>query len=433
MSQPLYIPKLGLTMEEATIVAWLCERGARVVKGQPYLTIETDKITYDVAAEEDGYLEPVAPVQAVLEVGDLVGYLHATADAARTGAGAPEGAAATAVASPTEPGTAARPPPTPTRAAGGAAIPAATTTAGGRRLISPLARRIAEEHRLRYDDLPGTGPGGVVRRRDVEHAIAARASSRQPLRDAAPANGVDAAGAARRPLTAMRRAIAQRMMQSLQSTAQMTGFGRIDMTDAVAWRTALLAAHPEVEPRVTYTDIVVKACACLLREFPELNSFIDGDDVVTWTDVHVGIAVSVDGGLVVPVIRHADRLALAEIAAYRQALIERARSGRLAPADVEGGTFTVSNFGSYGGDFETAILNAPQSALLGIGRITEEPAVRDGQIVIRRLMMISLTFDHRLIDGARAGRFRARLREYLEHPALMQGWLESGDPPEARP
>ena len=156
MSQPLYIPKLGLTREEATIVAWLCERGARVVKGQPYLTIETDKITYDVAAEEDGYLEPVAPVQAVLEVGDLVGYLHATADAARTGAGAPEGAAATAVASPTEPGTAARPPPTPTRAAGGAAIPAATTTAGGRRLISPLARRIAEEHRLRYDDLPGT-------------------------------------------------------------------------------------------------------------------------------------------------------------------------------------------------------------------------------------------------------------------------------------
>jgi pyruvate/2-oxoglutarate dehydrogenase complex dihydrolipoamide acyltransferase (E2) component len=212
----------------------------------------------------------------------------------------------------------------------------------------------------------------------------------------------------------------------------MTGFGRIDMTDAVAWRTALLAASPEAEPRITYTDVFVKACACLLREFPELNSYIDGDDVVTWNDVHVGMAVSVDGGLIVPVIRHADRLALADIAAYRQALIERARNGRLAPADVSGGTFTVSNFGSYGGDFETAILNTPQSALLGIGRISEEPAVRNGQIVIRQMMMISLTFDHRLIDGALAGRFRARLRGLMEQPALMGAWLQSNDARDAR-
>lgn len=260
-------------------------------------------------------------------------------------------------------------------------------------------------------------------RRDVERALASR--------HATPLAGVGAAGVTRRPLSPMRRAIARRMMQSLQSTAQMTGFGRIDMTDAVAWRAALVASHPE--PRITFTDIVVKACACLLREFPELNSYIDGDDVVAWSDVHVGVAVAIDGGLVVPVIRHVDRLALADIAAYRQALIERARTGRLTPADVDGGTFTVSNFGSYGGDFETAILNAPQSALLGIGRISEEPAVRNGQIVIRQMMMVSLTFDHRLIDGALAGRFRSRLREQLERPALMQAWLEKNEARDARP
>ncbi len=217
----------------------------------------------------------------------------------------------------------------------------------------------------------------------------------------------------------MRRAISQRMGQSLAGTAQMTGFGKVDMTDMVRWRSELLDALPADSARITYTDIVTKACAGLLREMPELNSYIDGDEVVTWTDINVGIAVAVDGGLLVPVIHRADRLSLREIAARRVTLIDRARSGRIEPNDLAGGTFTVSNFGSYGGDFETPILNTPQSALLGIGGITDEAVVRNGEIVIRAMMMLSLTFDHRLIDGAVAGRFRARLRELLECPPLM--------------
>jgi pyruvate/2-oxoglutarate dehydrogenase complex dihydrolipoamide acyltransferase (E2) component len=221
----------------------------------------------------------------------------------------------------------------------------------------------------------------------------------------------------------MRRAIGQRMMGSLQSTAQMTGFGKIDMGEAVAWREQLVASEKQLGVRITYTDLVLKACGCVLKELPDLNAYIDGDEVVSLADIHIGFAVSVEGGLLVPVIHHVDRLTLVEVAQRRIALIEKARTGTLLREEITGGSFTVSNFGSYGGDFETPILNAPQSALLGIGRIADEPAVRDKQVVVRPMMWMSLTFDHRLIDGAQAGRFRTRLRELLEQPTRLLAHL----------
>ncbi len=187
----------------------------------------------------------------------------------------------------------------------------------------------------------------------------------------------------------------------------------------MAWRRALVEREADLGVRNTYTDLLLKACACVLRDLPEINAYIDGDDIVTLADIHIGLAVAVDGGLVVPVLRHVDRLSLVELAQQREQLISRARSGKLLPDEMSGGSFTLSNFGSYGGDFETPILNAPQSALLGIGQISDEAVVREGQVVARPMMMISLTFDHRLIDGALAGRFRSRLRELLEQPALM--------------
>ena len=216
----------------------------------------------------------------------------------------------------------------------------------------------------------------------------------------------------------MRRAISERMMTSLASTAQMTGFGKVDMAETVRLRAALVAVAEHIGARITYTDIVLKAAATVLAQMPGINSFIDGNDVVTWSDVNIGLAVTVDGGLVVPVLRNVDRLSLVQIAHLRVALIDRARSGKLTLEDLDGGTFTVSNFGSYGGDFETPILNTPQSALLGIGQIADEPVVRDQQIVIRPMMSISLTFDHRLIDGALAGEFRRRFKACLEQPAV---------------
>jgi pyruvate/2-oxoglutarate dehydrogenase complex dihydrolipoamide acyltransferase (E2) component len=171
--------------------------------------------------------------------------------------------------------------------------------------------------------------------------------------------------------------------------------------------------------RVTFTDIVLKACAIVLARMPDINASIIGDEIVTWDHVNIGLAVALDDGLIVPVIKDADHKSLIEIAHERIDLAARARAGRLGQQDATGGTFTLSNFGSYGGDFETPLLNPPQSAILGIGAITDEVVVRDGQVVIRPMMMMSMTFDHRLIDGAVAGRFRSELRALLEKPATM--------------
>ena len=421
MSQAVNIPKLGLTMEEAVVVEWHFADGQAVGKGDILLTIETEKVMFDVEAEAGGFLQRVAPVGARLQVGELVGYLHASAaqatQAAQAQAAAPT-AMAQAVAAATESiGVPA--------AAASASHPARLASVGrgaARIMASPVARQLAHDRRVPLEVVQGTGPGGVILKRDVEKAVAGPAA-RAPAPAALLAAAAIGAGSSRRPMSSMRRTIGQRMMHSLASTAQMTGFGRIDMAEAAKVRAALVAQQQQLGVRITYTDLVLKACACVLAEMPDINACIDGDDIVSWHEVHLGLAVAVDGGLLVPVIRNADQLSLVEICRERQRLVERARAGGLARGELEGGTFTLSNFGSYGGDFETPILNSPQSALLGIGRIGDEPVVRDQQIVIRPMMMISLTFDHRLIDGAAAGRFRSRLRELLEQPALMLAGL----------
>jgi len=229
--------------------------------------------------------------------------------------------------------------------------------------------------------------------------------------------------AKRRPLAGLRKTIARNMLQSMTSTAQMTAFARVDMAAVVALRKACVASEADLGVRVSFTDIVLKACAVVLARMPEINASIIGDEIVTWAEVNIGLAVALDDGLVVPVIQNADQKSLVEIARARLDFAARARSGQLTRDEVQGGTFTLSNFGSYGGDFETPLLNPPQSAILGIGAITDEAVVRDGKIVIRPMMMLSMTFDHRLIDGAVAGRFRAELRTMLETPYAMLAGL----------
>ena len=412
VTHAIFIPKLGLTMEDAIVVEWGFADGAQVHRGDTVVTIETDKITFDIEAEHDGYLQRVAPVGAKLLVGDLAGYLHPMADAAL--------AAGQRSAAPAFPGAPAATAPIPA-AAHPANLGAAKDASGRRLMASPVARQLASARDLDLATVTGSGPGGVILKRDVEAA---------PPRTAPPAQASIAATATattiiapgtltRRPMTAMRKAIAQRMMQSLASKAQMTGFGHVDMAEATRLRETLVDAADTLGVRITYTDLVLKAAATVLAAMPEMNAWIEGDDIVSWNAVNIGLAVSVNGGLIVPVIRHVDQLSLVELSHARLALIDKARSGKLTRADVDGGTFTLSNFGSYGGDFETPILNAPQSALLGIGQIRDEAVVRDKQIVIRPMMSISLTFDHCLIDGAMAGEFRSRLKALLEQPALL--------------
>ncbi|NDH53298.1 MAG: 2-oxo acid dehydrogenase subunit E2 [Betaproteobacteria bacterium] len=412
VTHAIFIPKLGLTMEDAIVVEWGFADGAQVHRGDTVVTIETDKITFDVEAEHDGYLQRVAPVGAKLLVGDLAGYLHPMADAAL--------AAGQRSAAPAFPGVPAATAPIPA-AAHPANLGAAKDASGRRLMASPVARQLASARDLDLATVTGSGPGGVILKRDVEAAPPRTAPPAQAsIAVAAMATTIIAPGTlTRRPMTAMRKAIAQRMMQSLASKAQMTGFGRVDMAEATRLRETLVDAADTLGVRITYTDLVLKAAATVLAAMPEMSAWIEGDDIVSWNAVHIGLAVSVNGGLIVPVIRHVDQLSLVELSHARLALIDKARSGKLTRADVDGGTFTLSNFGSYGGDFETPILNAPQSALLGIGQIRDEAVVRDKQIVIRPMMSISLTFDHCLIDGAMAGEFRSRFKALLEQPALL--------------
>ena len=430
MTHAVTIPKLGLTMEEAVVIEWGHADRERVTKGDVLITIETDKIMFDVEAEYDGYLQRATEIGATLPVGGLAAWLHPNANFTAVGAGgapavAAAAAAATAISTAAAPVVAAAastspsPAPSPQPEAHPASLQASSGASGLRLMASPVARQLAKVQNLDLASVVGSGPGGVILKRDVvaaDHNQANRPSAAvaaaAPMRVTTPPGGFS-----RTPMSHMRKAIAQRMMQSLTSKAQMTGFGRIDMAEAVNLRESLVAAERELGARITFTDLVIKAAATVLAGMPEINAYIDGNDIVTWSDINIGLAVAVDGGLMVPVIRNADRLNLVETSLARQALIAKSRAGKLTRDDVEGGTFTVSNFGSYGGDFETPILNTPQSALLGIGQITDEPVVRDKQIVIRPMMSISMTFDHCLIDGSVAGLFRARFKAMLEQPA----------------
>jgi pyruvate/2-oxoglutarate dehydrogenase complex dihydrolipoamide acyltransferase (E2) component len=411
MASPITIPKLGLTMTDCTLVEWLKQDGDRVAAGEVLFAVETDKMVNEIEAEPD----------TVHLVGDTVGYLHDSREAALRDEPTPTPAAPPSSQDAPVPGE--EPEPVASQPQGVVLSMQARTGDGGRLFISPVARTVAAAHGLDVADLEGhgSGPGGAILKRDVERRLEARKTVAPAA--ATPPAGATGAEPKRRPLAGMRRTIARRMMESLQGSAQMTAFGRVDMSGSVRLRQALVEREKELGVRVTYTDIVVKAVATVLSQMPLVNASIVGDEIVEWPDANVGIAVALEDGLIVPVVHKADGKTLVEIARERKRLVDAARNGGLSPSDLAGGTFSVSNFGSYGGDFETPILNPPQSAILGIGQIVDEPVVRDGAIVIRPQMMLSMTFDHRLIDGAEAGRFRARLKAYLEEPALQMAVL----------
>lgn len=407
MTHLIAIPKLGLTMTDCTLVEWLKNDGDRVARGDILFAIETDKITSEIEADGAGYLRRFADTDSAHAIGSVIGGLYETKEAALSASIAPGTAgpvdAAQAVAAVAQP------------------LSPMLTEEGPRLRVSPLARRVAKGAGIDPAGLTGTGVRGAILRRDVDAGIKLREAVPAPRADPFPPAAVREP--LRRPLAGLRKTIARNMMQSLQSTAQMTAFGRVDMAEVVALRKSCVANEKDLGVRVSFTDIILKACAVVLARMPEINASIIGDEIVTWQAVNIGLAVALDDGLVVPVIHDADDKSLVDIAHARIDLAARARSGQLGRDDMQGGTFSLSNFGSYGGDFETPLLNPPQSAILGIGAITDEVVVRDGQIVIRPMMMLSMTFDHRLIDGAMAGGFRNALRTHLENPYAMWAGL----------
>lgn len=385
------MPKFGLTMHEGTLQRYFKAAGEAVKAGEPFYEVETEKVLYVVESPGSGTVALWLQEQgATVECGGLVAVIaeageDAAAMAARYGAGAPRAAAPAPAPRPAAEGIAAA-------ATGAAPVPGAE----GRRAISPVARKLAAELGVELARVAGTGPGGRVTREDVERAAA------QGVTPAPSAGPPPIAKPQLRtvPMRGMRKTIAARMHQSLRETAQLTITTEADVTAATEMR-----ARMTREFDFTYTDMLIHSVGRALTRHPRMNARITDDAIVMPPEVHVGMAVALDEGLIVPVIRDADKKGLREIAAVTKDLGERARSGKLKLEDVSGGTFTITNLGTWGVDAFTPILNLGETGILGVGRIVEKPAIYRGEIARRSMLTLSLTFDHRVVDGAPAAAF----------------------------
>ena len=414
------MPSLGMYTIEGQLTRWLIPNGAAVRQDQPVLELTTEKTTVEINAPAAGVLHHVLPEGALVRVQGLLGCVLAPGEAPP----APPVLPATPVHDiPTGPGPQELPEAVrPAASLAGAApkgVAASAANLGDDRPASPLARRRAAELGVDLAQVVGTGPGGRITEADVERAAAPAATGLAPpgvvatLHSAAAGAPGMAPGAPgvpsgapgvppvlrRVPLTGMRGLIARRMHESLRTTAQLTLTLEIDAGPLVAAREALAAAHPGV--RVSYNVLLAKALAAALTERPDLNAVVHDDAILVLADVHVGVAVAVEGGLVVPVLHHPAQRDAPDLARELAALVERAQQGRLSPLDMEGGTVTLTNLGGHGVDSFTPILNPPQSAILGAGRIAPRPvADAGGHVVVRPTLHLSLTFDHRVADGA---------------------------------
>ena len=439
MAHPILMPKPGQMTEECTLVAWHKSEGDTVKKGDVLFEIETDKSNMDVEAFEEGVL-----LKRVVQEGETVAVNSVCAYVGEPGEAIPDLPAATTVvaaaaAAPAAP-VAVAPAPSATVGSAQAAEPStATPTDGARLRISPRASRLAADSGLAPRTIAGTGPEGRITERDVKAALEAApkaAAAAAATSTTAPSRPVSAAAplstpasyrsdpedAAPRQMSRMRRVIAERLTLSATTVPQFTVTVAVDMTRVLALRAEFKAAGTAL----TVTDFIVSAAAQTLAEFPDVNSRTDGTSVWTRRRVHMGIAVALPDGLVVPVIRDADRLSLDALHKRAAELAESARNGTLGPDDMTGGTFTISNLGMLGVDEFSAIVNPGESAILAVSSVAPTPvAVGDG-IGIRQIMKLTLTSDHRLVDGELAARFLNALRRRLQDADAFRGDVLNG-------
>lgn len=388
MAVEITVPRLGWSMEEGVFVAWLKRDGELVKAGEPLFTLEGDKAEQEVEAIDSGILRipPDGPKEgATVAVGTILGYLVQAGEAvsfeAGKALGGPRETQAPEAATPLPGETVTR-----------------VQTVPQRPAASPRARHVAAELGVDWMHLQGSGRTGRIRERDVRAAT----PQGQP-------------GGRVVPLSPLRKVIAERLVSGLRQTAPVTLTTTADATNLVNLRQQFRAAAAG-EPIPAYTDFLIRLAAIVLEKHPLLNAIWQGEHLLLPEGIHVGIAVDTEAGLVVPVVRDAQALSLRQLAAQTRELLERARSRRLTPEQMQGGTFTITNLGMYGIDAFTPIINPPQCAVLGVGRIVREPAVVEGQIVVRDRLVLSLTFDHRIVDGAPAARFLDALRQCVEQP-----------------
>lgn len=404
MKVDVKVPAVGESISEATIGQWLKKDGDQVKKNDVLLSLETDKATVEVVAEHDGRLSASVKAGQVVKIGATVGFIDT--DAAGAAASAPAAQAAAPSPAPAAPAPAA-------------------ARAGVNDTLSPAVRRVVEERGLDPAKIQGTGKDGRLTKFDAESAgasvaPAATAPKLAPAPDMkAPARTpVSGEGGTRRvAMTTIRKRIAQRLVEAQHTAAILTTFNEIDMSAVMAAREKYKEKFKEQHGiSLGFMGFFVKACIHALRQVPEVNAFIDGEEMVYHDYYNVGVAVGTEKGLLVPVIKNAEQLSLAGIELSIRDFALKARDGKISPNDLGGGTFTISNGGTYGSLMSTPILNPPQSGILGMHKIEDRPIVVNKEIVIRPMMYVALSYDHRIVDGKGAVTFLVKVKEAIEDP-----------------
>jgi pyruvate dehydrogenase E2 component (dihydrolipoamide acetyltransferase) len=409
MATEIKLPRLGQGMESGTIVKWLKSEGDEVEKGEPLYELDTDKVTQEVEADASGVLLKIAVAEGEVPVGKTIAVIGEQGESVAVSEDAQEeGSPARAREQERERGREAS-----TEQVTEIRQP---STTNGRVKASPLARRIARERGIDLSSVAGTGPDGRVVAEDVERAAATGA----PVPAAAPAPAPAPAPVSQEveveQLSSMRKTIARRLTEAWQAPVFQLGI-TVDMGRALEVRKRLVELQGD-GAKPTVSDLLTKVCAMALMRHRAVNALYKGDAIELHPTANVGIAVAIPNGLVVPVIQSCERKTIAEIAAARADLVDRARSGKLQQADLDGGTFTISNLGMFGIDRFIAVLNPPQAAILAVGSTEEKPVVVDGQVVVRPRMELTLTCDHRAVDGATGAQFLGDVKAFLEEPGL---------------
>jgi 2-oxoglutarate dehydrogenase E2 component (dihydrolipoamide succinyltransferase) len=409
---------VGESITEALLAEWFIADGETVQKDDPLLVIETDKVTLEVVAEAGGTLKITVPAGETVAIGAVVGEIDtAGAPEAKAPAAPPPEAAPAADTTAKEKAPHDKAPPAHTAKA---APPAEEAPTPPEPALAPSVRRLVAEKGIDIGTIRGSGPGGRITKGDILlHLEQAPAGVPEPVCPPVELDTGDAAVSqeVREPMSPIRKRIASRLLASKQNTAMLTTFNEIDMQRTMEMRGAYKEAFEKKHGvRLGFMSFFVKACVEALKEIPEINAFIDGDDIVYHNYQHVGVAVGTERGLVVPVIRHAERLSFAGIEQAIVDYVEKIKANRLELADLEGGTFTVSNGGVYGSLLSTPILNMPQSGILGMHKTEKRPVVVDDEIVIRPMMYVALSYDHRIVDGKGAVTFLKRVKEFIENP-----------------
>jgi pyruvate dehydrogenase E2 component (dihydrolipoamide acetyltransferase) len=411
MATEIKLPRLGQGMESGTIVKWLKSEGESVQKGEPLYELDTDKVTQEVEADASGVLLKIAVAEGEVPVGRTIAVIGEQGEAVEVSEDPQEeGSPARARQQEREEG----------REASAPEMSEQITqirepqSGNGRVKASPLARRIARERGIDLRNVAGTGPEGRVVAEDVERAAAQGSPAPAVAPAAAPALMTQDVEVEQ--LSSMRKTIARRLTEAWQAPVFQLGI-TVDMERALAVRTRLVELNAE-GAKPTVSDLLTKVCAMALMRHRAVNALYQGESIELHPTANIGIAVAIPNGLVVPVIQNCERKTIAEIAAARAELVERARSGKLQQGDLDGGTFTISNLGMFGIERFIAVLNPPQAAILAVGSTEEKAVVVDGQVVVRPRMELTLTCDHRAIDGATGAQFLGDVKAFLEEPGL---------------